>query len=988
LLVREAGTGLEEFKSEKDLLDAFLTPADDGSTVVVAITGDSGVGKSHMIRWLHAQLQRNTSREKLVIVLVPKTASLRQVVELMLEGTEYDTLRQELGRVTDSLGPGEASRHLATTLTIELEAREAQWIAELKSGNTNDRSLRERALHARGLKIILFQVETFDNWLKPVLLRIVKQALQGGSESSSGDARRFVPEDFVLPESFDITTVSPEAQRYIQQLQGNDGAATVITARVLQDVLDPALRSVFRFSEALGQRSLEEIVNDIRARLLSEGKELVLLIEDFAALAGIQETLLSLMISESDTGGKRVRAPLRTALAVTDGFLPSRQTILTRAKREWVIPNVGDSEAELINRLTRMAGRYLNAARWGIDNLREQFKNSQKQDLYSWVRPFTLELDADEQDSLDAFGKSDHDDPLFPLSPLAVDLLVRREMTVDGKLLFNPRKFINSVLRDVLLKRELQLQGNFPPPHFKNATLKTDADLDLRSQGHSQALRDRLVPTLAFWGGDPRNLITSPLVSEKLFKAFGLPWPFQNNKAKTPKLTKITISKDTTSSENNTPSPVESSPKLAPQTNNVVDIGTSGLESDLEAWANGALVQARANRLRTVLSAALSQRMDWNSMRMSQGQIKPAFFWLPYAQVGNPTGEPKLIVAQETRPVPATIRRALMALDRWEMNGSSWNYPRAEDDYAYAQALLDQLEQQARQWFMLKAEKEAALLGRTLHRQSLLLGLSRHPDSGEPQLTSMLAKPEVIQIDDGLLELVHVGQIIALQDRAKQSRDALRKMYLGAVACFQGDGPSPHAIDATRVSKAWKTNEQSGDLAQVRFEDVPLSNSVSELTITRLPSLITRYSNAVKSLRPKLVELTGADFDASVVEMAKLTINKAIRAGVLPNQSSTSSEISQTLDFLGTEHVTNFVRKMNEFQDIPSNLDPLIQLSGWCEVDLVQLAKTHQLFSQVVGLVTGIQRETSAQLLAEGGADVVEKMKELISSLRSLKDAS
>jgi hypothetical protein len=130
LLVREAGTGIEEFKSEKDLLGAFLTPADDGSAVVVAITGDSGVGKSHMIRWLHAQLQRNPSREKFVIVLVPKTASLRQVVELMLDGTEYDTLRQELSRVTDSLGPVEASRHLATTLTIELEAREAQWIAE------------------------------------------------------------------------------------------------------------------------------------------------------------------------------------------------------------------------------------------------------------------------------------------------------------------------------------------------------------------------------------------------------------------------------------------------------------------------------------------------------------------------------------------------------------------------------------------------------------------------------------------------------------------------------------------------------------------------------------------------------------------------------------------------------------------------------------------------------------------------------------------
>ncbi|NNU44779.1 ATP-binding protein [Ramlibacter sp. B156] len=160
LKVREVGTGAEQARTEGELLDAFLAPADDGSAVVVAITGDSGVGKSHMIRWLHAQLQRHLQRDRLVIVLVPKTASLRQVVELMLaplEGKEFGRLRQELGRATDTLNPETASRMLATALTIELKAREKQWIAELKAGNANDRSLRERALHARGLQTVLFQ---------------------------------------------------------------------------------------------------------------------------------------------------------------------------------------------------------------------------------------------------------------------------------------------------------------------------------------------------------------------------------------------------------------------------------------------------------------------------------------------------------------------------------------------------------------------------------------------------------------------------------------------------------------------------------------------------------------------------------------------------------------------------------------------------------------------------------------------------------------
>src|SRR5690606_13042829 len=93
LRTRSANGGLEEAATEQQLLQALLRPADDGSAVVVAITGDSGVGKSHMVRWLHAQLQRHPRRDELVIVLVPKTASLRQVVERILEPLEGDAYR-------------------------------------------------------------------------------------------------------------------------------------------------------------------------------------------------------------------------------------------------------------------------------------------------------------------------------------------------------------------------------------------------------------------------------------------------------------------------------------------------------------------------------------------------------------------------------------------------------------------------------------------------------------------------------------------------------------------------------------------------------------------------------------------------------------------------------------------------------------------------------------------------------------------------------
>lgn len=976
LKVREVGTGAEQARTEGELLEAFLAPADDGSAVVVAITGDSGVGKSHMIRWLHAQLQRHLQRDRLVIVLVPKTASLRQVVELMLtplEGQEYGRLRQELGRATDTLNPEAASRMLATALTIELKAREKQWIAELRAGTTNDRSLRERALHARGLQTVLFQGETFDYWLQPVLLRIVGQALNGGSESSSGDARRFVPGDLAVPPNFDITTVSREAQVYIQHLQGNDGAGASVAARVLQDELDAALRSVFRFSEALGQRTLEEIVNDIRARLLKDGKELVLLIEDFAALAGIQETLLSLMISESDHGGHRVRAPLRTALAVTDGFLPSRQTILTRAKREWVIPNMGASEEDVIQRLTRMAGRYLNAARWGVAALREQFRASQEQDLNEWVRPFNPELEEEEQEQLDAFGKaSGH--PLFPLSPLAVSALARREMTVDGKLLFNPRKFINAVLRDVLLKRDAQVNSQFPPPNFKGATLKTNADLELRSQGRDAGVRDRLVPALAIWAGDPRNLSDSPAVARGVFAAFGLPWPFGAASAPPPP----------PAIPGRTQSPSPPSPPSPP----LQQLGTSGMEHDLEAWATGPLTQARANRLRTVLATALGLRMDWNSLRMAYGQIRKEFFWLPFVQVGNPTGTPKFVIAPEVRPIPATVRRALAALDRWDVNGGSWDYLGAEDDYAYAQALLDQLEQQARAYFVQKAEREAAVLGRILHRQALLLRLAKRGDPAKPRFAEMLSVALPMQGSEVLREAPHVGQVIALQERAVQSREALRKLYLEKICCFQGDGATPHAIDSARAAKAWKATEDGSDTGQVRFDDVSLGTAIGELSAARLQSVVMRYGNAVRSLRPGVLELAGPTFDAGVPAALKAVLSAARKAGVLASQGTNMAEIERSIAWMETPDARDFLRGVHDFSEPDADDTLQAQLAAWAKVDVILLGTASHVLNSVAALIKATQKNATAQLRAEGGADIAEKMGRLVTKLRSLGDAS
>jgi hypothetical protein len=69
--------------SEDDFLRYFLSDAPSGSHVV-PITGQSGVGKSHLVRILDARIKRLKNADKYLVIRIPKSASLRKVVDLIL----------------------------------------------------------------------------------------------------------------------------------------------------------------------------------------------------------------------------------------------------------------------------------------------------------------------------------------------------------------------------------------------------------------------------------------------------------------------------------------------------------------------------------------------------------------------------------------------------------------------------------------------------------------------------------------------------------------------------------------------------------------------------------------------------------------------------------------------------------------------------------------------------------------------------------------
>ncbi len=967
LITRSAMGAVERRATEGDLLESLMRDASDGSAVLVAITGESGVGKSHMVRWLYAQLQRHPRRDQLVIVLVPKTASLRQVVERILEplkGAAYKNLLADLSKAVEHLQPRDAAALLGTALSNELAQKLDSGMEALRQAGSDNRPLRERLDLTKKLRDLIREPDVLDGWFSAVLERIVRQTLEGGSETQKGELRRFVPEDLIIPEDWSPDTVRPAVQSALQQLTRNDGASRPLAAEILQDALDPALRTVFQFSKALGQRTIEEIVDEIRQTLLQDNKELVLLIEDFAALAGIQQPLLNLIIAESDHGGVRVRAPIRTALAVTDGFLPGRQTILTRAKQEWFIPNTEASPEAIVKRLTNLAGRYLNAARWGADALKEQFRSSKGADLDKWVVAFREPLSAEDEDKLSAFGTSRHGYPLFPLSAISIDTMCRRELRVGSELRFNPRSFINAVLRETLNLRPLFEAGAFPPPNFKGAAPPGGVVVALATRGWPQDQCKRLEVVLDHWAGNPVSLAESPRIGRGVFDAFRLPWPFIGNGDEPPPPPPPPPPED---GENPPPPPPpEDQVPPAPEY--------------IEAWATGNISEVKARHVRNLLEAALNERIDWGTVRVRGRRVEAEQIWLPFARIGNPSNEPKFVAAEEARPLDPLLRAGLTALERWSAKGKSWDYPKSEDDYSLAQQLLDRLESQVLAWHVQLAERQASVALRVLHRQALLLRLTRSFDPKLPAISDYCAPlPKPLWAPDPT-DARPQAMVAQARIRAEAARVDIKNVITSAVGCHQGIGPTTYAVDFRRIKSAWRLDLPDAGALLIKAES-GLARSAAEEMLTRIEILLARCQNAIQPLLPGIREHLSDCENASLGLALQERLEQARKAGLFPFTSTTYEQAKQAVRKLSNEDARALIRQALDFTPPEATAKVEARLMTWATLNMEQLVNVQEGIDRLEKTFKELERAVEAQLRNTGGGDISEMLTNLQSDL-------
>ncbi|MFM5191441.1 protein DpdH [Aeromonas media] len=495
---------------DEDLFTQLLT-----TERAIPLIGRSGMGKSHLVRWLDCRLKSHLQAkgefEQWEIVRIPKNASLRQVLMLILKnlhGGFFDEVRKNVDDVAEKHSAKDLADLMLTMMSHQLESmyNEAMVLGrEYESqgkeipteiGNRLDAIIEEVS---NGISKLITDPKFKEDILQPEHC-IYKRASRMSDGLKDGDEDHdnyeLVPGDLFFQKNID--DLSSPAREYIRHSrideEGNE-RARVQAVGVLNEAMHSTLKSLFSKLFNLNGGNFQELFQQIRRELLRQDRRLVILVEDMAAISAIEDVLIDSLIEEGMRDGVKTLCPVHSVIAVTDnypGYKRRQETLMTRAGYEWIIESTDRENNE--ERIVSLCGRYLNAARHGAAAL----KQSRAQGLADWPPVW---LDEETPEWLADFGITPKQSvPLFPFNRNAIRALVNKNCRdSSGQLTFNPRMVINRILLDILRDCRVEAErGLFPPPNLAGIT--ADAEVQNKISQLTTVRISSAASLAALWG--------------------------------------------------------------------------------------------------------------------------------------------------------------------------------------------------------------------------------------------------------------------------------------------------------------------------------------------------------------------------------------------------------------------------------------------------------------------------------------------------------
>ena len=501
--------------SQEDCLEAIMRDPDPA--LLAPIIGAPGSGKSHLVLWMKAKLEDENVQSRRIIYLPKGETSLARVIELLLQGHEggdFDAIRESVANATRQMTIDEQALRLRDELALAIAADPAT-----RNDAYFDAHRRYVDYLAPALPDLL-RDPAYDVRLlgeSGVFRRIVEEARTGGREEPAELRAEDLPVYLTEVEQDELSAPAKGVLKTLANSKPHE-----VAVAMLNKALPYCLSRVF----GVEPLQLVAVMRQLRERLYDENAELelILMVEDFTLLQGIQYDLLEATIELQQRQGEALMCPMKTIMAVTGGFL---DRILTgndslRSRIQALghvysldVPYGTSSERSIDEEgVVDFTARYLNAVRLGtaeIDGSAPTVPNACDSCRHSGT-------------CLDAFGSASATGyGLYPFNPAALDRMVRSRQKQ-----FNPRDLL-SVLSETLTTRIGELgDGEFPSPSWARQFDPRDHGLEpLRplSFATEQSIDQHPKPEqrkllLRFWGGAPAEFVN---LQPGIHEAFGIP---------------------------------------------------------------------------------------------------------------------------------------------------------------------------------------------------------------------------------------------------------------------------------------------------------------------------------------------------------------------------------------------------------------------------------------------------------------------------------
>jgi Cdc6-like AAA superfamily ATPase len=356
----------EEINEEQFFNAIFATQ--DNTNKLVIVRGDPGTGKSHLVHWLMRRCEshienrgfEDTNLNKVFPVIIQRDEStLKSLLEQMIKqlSGDFEKHLQPIRDCIEKIGKTDVRIRLADHMFDELGDR---W---------NQRNPKENI--PRDIKDLkeIFKVPGSRDFLcrdGGVIDRFVKNLTENDFDAG-GESIRFenadlnIPTDALLQQG-DMTVNVKETLDEID----DDDDVKKDAIRILNQALEHAGKTLVGLGE--GGRSLTQIFDDIRQELKSQGKTLVLMIEDVTPFGTINKEILQAVEPKEKDGLCRLIAVVGMTQS---GYKELPANMIQRVTHNVLLERSDENWGNTDERINQFTARYLNAIRLSESDVRK-----------------------------------------------------------------------------------------------------------------------------------------------------------------------------------------------------------------------------------------------------------------------------------------------------------------------------------------------------------------------------------------------------------------------------------------------------------------------------------------------------------------------------------------------------------------------------------------------------------------------------------------